>query len=34
MQERYSEEVKSTGKGKYIPRRLKLCAMACADSFT
>ena len=24
----------STGKGKYIPRRLKLCAMACADSFT
>ena len=26
--------VSSTGKGKYIPRRPKLCAMACADSFT
>ena len=26
--------VSNTGKGKYIPRRPKLCAMACADSFT
>nr|DAU79133.1 MAG TPA: hypothetical protein [Inoviridae sp.] len=28
------EVVSNTGKGKFIPRRPKLCAMACADSFT